>query len=123
MPELPEVETVVRDLRPLLVGRTITGVRHSKQKLRRPWKPAWNAQAAGKRVEGVRRRGKWILIDLAARKPTPPGPPSLKGRGEKDEGTSESLHGPATLNSPLPFREGGPGGVGSSPLLRVHLGM
>ena len=32
MPELPEVETVVRDLRPLLAGRTITGVRQSKQK-------------------------------------------------------------------------------------------
>jgi formamidopyrimidine-DNA glycosylase len=64
MPELPEVETVVRDLRPLLAGRTITGVRHSKQKLRRPWKPAWNAEVAGKRIEGIRRRGKWILIDL-----------------------------------------------------------
>jgi formamidopyrimidine-DNA glycosylase len=25
MPELPEVETVVRDLRPHLIGRTITG--------------------------------------------------------------------------------------------------
>ena len=27
MPELPEVETVVRDLRPLLVGRAVTAVR------------------------------------------------------------------------------------------------
>ncbi|MBP3958553.1 bifunctional DNA-formamidopyrimidine glycosylase/DNA-(apurinic or apyrimidinic site) lyase [Gemmata sp. G18] len=71
MPELPEVETVVRDLRPLLVGRTITGVRQSKHKLRRPWKPAWNANATGARVEGVRRRGKWILIDLAPRSPSP----------------------------------------------------
>ncbi|QJW97570.1 bifunctional DNA-formamidopyrimidine glycosylase/DNA-(apurinic or apyrimidinic site) lyase [Frigoriglobus tundricola] len=65
MPELPEVETVVRDLRPLLVGRTIVGVRQSKQKLRGPWKPAWNAEVTGARVEGLRRRGKWILIDLA----------------------------------------------------------
>src|SRR4051812_1360197 len=64
MPELPEVETVVRDLRPLLAGRTITGVRQSKHKLRRPWRPAWNAAAVGARVEGLRRRGKWILIDL-----------------------------------------------------------
>ena len=64
MPELPEVETVVRDLRPLLAGRTITSARQSKWKLRRPWKPAWNAEVAGARVEAVRRRGKWILIDL-----------------------------------------------------------
>jgi formamidopyrimidine-DNA glycosylase len=65
MPELPEVETVVRDLRPLLTGRTITDVRQSKHKLRRPWKPAWNAEATGMLVEGVRRRGKWILVDLS----------------------------------------------------------
>lgn len=65
MPELPEVETVVRDLRPLLADRTITGARNSKQKLRRPWNPAWAARVAGARVEAVRRRGKWILVDLA----------------------------------------------------------
>ena len=65
MPELPEVETVVRDLRPLLAGRTIVGARQSKHKLRRPWKPAGNAKVTGTRVEAVRRRGKWILIDLA----------------------------------------------------------
>lgn len=64
MPELPEVETVVRDLRPLLAGRTVTGVRQSKQKLRRPWKPAWNADVTGMRFDGLRRRGKWILLDL-----------------------------------------------------------
>jgi formamidopyrimidine-DNA glycosylase len=71
MPELPEVETVVRDLRPLLVGRTVTAVRQSKQKLRRPWKAAWNAAVIDRPVEGVRRRGKWILADLAASNPAP----------------------------------------------------
>ena len=64
MPELPEVETVVRDLRPLLAGRTIRAVRQSRKKLRRPWKAEWNSAAIGLRVEAVRRRGKWILIDL-----------------------------------------------------------
>ena len=64
MPELPEVETVVRDLRPLLAGRTITGVRRSKHKLRRPWLTKWNAKVVAASVEGVRRRGKWILVDL-----------------------------------------------------------
>ena len=69
MPELPEVETVVRDLRPLLAGRTITAARHSKHKLRGAWRAPWNAAVAGARIEGVRRRGKWILIDLVSREP------------------------------------------------------
>lgn len=64
MPELPEVETVVRDLRPLLVGRTIRAVRASRRKLRRPWLPHWNAAVVNQRVETIRRRGKWILVDL-----------------------------------------------------------
>lgn len=64
MPELPEVETVVRDLRPLLTGRTVTGVRRSKQKLRRPWHPQFDAAVTGARVTGLRRRGKWIFVDL-----------------------------------------------------------
>jgi formamidopyrimidine-DNA glycosylase len=65
MPELPEVETIVRDLRPLLTDRKIVGVRTSKKKLRRPWLAEWNASAIGAKVEGLRRRGKWILVDLA----------------------------------------------------------
>jgi formamidopyrimidine-DNA glycosylase len=73
MPELPEVETVVRDLRPLVVGRAITGVRQSEKKLRRPWKSAWNAKVVGSRIEAVRRRGKWILIDLQDRGAKPRG--------------------------------------------------
>ena len=64
MPELPEVETVVRDLRPLVVGRTIRAVRNGSKKLRVPWKPAWNAKLAGTRIEAIRRRGKWIVVDL-----------------------------------------------------------
>ncbi len=65
MPELPEVETVVRDLRPLLTGRTITAVRRGKLKLRRPWAAAADALVVGAAVAGLRRRGKWILLDLA----------------------------------------------------------
>jgi formamidopyrimidine-DNA glycosylase len=64
MPELPEVETVVRDLRPALVGRRILTVRVGKRKLRRPWLPAWNRAVTGKRVEAIVRRGKWMRIDL-----------------------------------------------------------
>ena len=67
MPELPEVETVVRDLRPLLVGRTLTAVRVGANKLRRPWLPAWEADVVGARVAAVRRRAKWIIVDLDPR--------------------------------------------------------
>ncbi len=64
MPELPEVETVVRDLRPMLVGQRIAEVLVGKQKLRRPWKPAWTRVLAEARIEAVGRRGKWIRIAL-----------------------------------------------------------
>jgi formamidopyrimidine-DNA glycosylase len=65
MPELPEVETVVRDLRPLLAGRTVCGIRQSKKKLRIPWQAKWNAAVIGTRIEAIRRRGKWIVVELA----------------------------------------------------------
>jgi len=66
VPELPEVETVVRDLRPLVVGRTIRAVRPGAKKLRTAWEPAWNAAVTGCRVEAIRRRGKWIIVDLVS---------------------------------------------------------
>jgi formamidopyrimidine-DNA glycosylase len=64
VPELPEVETVVRDLRPLAVGRNIVAVRHGKRKLRTPWNAKWNAKLTGARIEAIWRRGKWIVVDL-----------------------------------------------------------
>ena len=64
MPELPEVETVVRDLRPLLAGRRFTAVRTSQKHLRKKWVKSWEQRLIGSQVTAVRRRGKWILIDL-----------------------------------------------------------
>ena len=64
MPELPEVETVVRDLRPLLVGRSFVKIAVSKKALRRKWSRAWEAQLLGKTVRRIDRRGKWIMLDL-----------------------------------------------------------
>lgn len=65
MPELPEVETVVRDLLPLIVGRTIRKVRHGKKRLRKPWQPRWSRPLTGATVTGMRRRGKWIVMELS----------------------------------------------------------
>jgi formamidopyrimidine-DNA glycosylase len=66
VPELPEVETVVRDLRPLLAGRTIMVVRVGKAKLRRAWKKAWEKELAGAAVGEINRRGKWIIVGLGS---------------------------------------------------------
>jgi formamidopyrimidine-DNA glycosylase len=64
MPELPEVETVVRDLRPLLVGRRIVAVRHSAKALRQPWRAQWSSTVRGQVIQAVERRGKWILLEF-----------------------------------------------------------
>jgi formamidopyrimidine-DNA glycosylase len=61
---LPEVETVVRDLRPLLLGRVVGRVAVSRRALRRPWSSAWGRLLTGQSVEEVARRGKWIVIGL-----------------------------------------------------------
>jgi formamidopyrimidine-DNA glycosylase len=64
VPELPEVETVVRDLRPHLVGRRLARVHAGRRALRRKWSPAWARQITGRPVRDITRRGKWILLDL-----------------------------------------------------------
>jgi formamidopyrimidine-DNA glycosylase len=64
VPELPEVETVVRDLRPLLVGRSLTSVRAGRRKLRRNWRRQWGRLLSGRGIDEVRRRGKWIVLRL-----------------------------------------------------------
>ncbi len=64
MPELPEVETVVRDLRESLVGRRISAIHQSQQKLRTPWKKQWTHLIVNSRIVSLNRRGKWILMTL-----------------------------------------------------------
>jgi formamidopyrimidine-DNA glycosylase len=64
MPELPEVETVVRDLRPQLRGRRITSVQVSGLALRKPWTPGWQTGLVGQKMLAVQRRGKWIIVRL-----------------------------------------------------------
>lgn len=64
MPELPEVETVVRDLRPHLLGSIIETVQFSNKRLRKPWNRSWTKQISGQKVTKLDRRGKWILISL-----------------------------------------------------------
>ena len=56
MPELPEVETTVRGLRPVLEGARITGLRLHREGLRRPF-PA----DLGQRLTGATIAGLFIL--------------------------------------------------------------
>jgi formamidopyrimidine-DNA glycosylase len=66
VPELPEVETVARDLRPRLVGATIVGARCSWARTLRTHDPIAFAEAIrGRRVLAVGRRAKQLVVDLS----------------------------------------------------------
>ena len=70
MPELPEVETVVRSLRPQIVGKTMGRVWSSGLPLRmaRPLDETHlRSSCLGATVTAVSRRGKYILIALQCR--------------------------------------------------------
>ena len=65
MPELPEVETVVRGLREPLIGRRIEGMWQDwAPTIHTPEPNAFAARVAGQRVRALSRRGKYILITL-----------------------------------------------------------
>ncbi|MCA3562160.1 MAG: bifunctional DNA-formamidopyrimidine glycosylase/DNA-(apurinic or apyrimidinic site) lyase [Aestuariivirga sp.] len=61
MPELPEVETVMRGLKPVLEGRRIAGVTLRRAGLRFPFPPRFSERLAGRQVTGLWRRAKYIL--------------------------------------------------------------
>ncbi len=64
MPELPEVETVMRGLRPVLEGCRIEGVTLRRAGLRFPFPERFAERLAGSRVTTLRRRAKYILAGL-----------------------------------------------------------
>jgi formamidopyrimidine-DNA glycosylase len=65
MPELPEVETIARQLRGLVVGRTVRRFRSLWHRVTEPEPAALFARRlAGRRITGVRRRGKFVVLDL-----------------------------------------------------------
>lgn len=64
MPELPEVETVRRGLAPHLIGHTLLGARIREPRLRWPVPAELDAQVAGRRIVGLERRGKYLIMGL-----------------------------------------------------------
>lgn len=64
MPELPEVETVMRGLKPVLEGRRIATVSLRREGLRFPFPPDFAVRLEGRQVTGLWRRAKYILASL-----------------------------------------------------------
>jgi len=64
MPELPEVETVMRGLRAALEGHRIVRAAAHRPDLRWPIPPGLGRRLTGARVLSFRRRGKYILMRL-----------------------------------------------------------
>ena len=66
MPELPEVETTRRGLAPHLEGRRVEAVVLRRPDLRWPIPPEVASLLPGQRIEAVRRRAKYLLLDTQA---------------------------------------------------------
>ncbi|UUX52093.1 bifunctional DNA-formamidopyrimidine glycosylase/DNA-(apurinic or apyrimidinic site) lyase [Nisaea acidiphila] len=64
MPELPEVETVMRGLQPFMEGRRMTRVEQRRPDLRWPLPADFVARLEGKRVDHMTRRAKYILVHM-----------------------------------------------------------
>lgn len=64
MPELPEVETTLRGIEPLLCSHTVAGVILRTEKLRWPLDRNLETRLTGARLKSVRRRAKYLLFDF-----------------------------------------------------------
>ncbi len=64
MPELPEVETHVRDLQ-RVVGKKFTTFWSNTPKALRPSLPTFKKKLVGKKILAIRRRAKYIVFDLS----------------------------------------------------------
>jgi formamidopyrimidine-DNA glycosylase len=103
MPELPEVETIRRQLEPAITGRVIEAVRVIDERWTRPVAPPEVERAlAGRKIEAVERRGKYLLLRLGGDRTlamhlrmtgnlllqeSGPDPPHLRASFELDDGT------------------------------------
>jgi formamidopyrimidine-DNA glycosylase len=67
MPELPEVETLRRDLEARVIGRTITSCHIDEgtpQLVQLVTREEFCRQLTGRTITGLRRRGKYLIVDL-----------------------------------------------------------
>ena len=66
MPELPEVETVMRGLMPVMLDQVIARADVRRPDLRWPFPERMAERLSGVQVEHMRRRSKYILCDLSS---------------------------------------------------------
>ncbi len=65
MPELPEVETIARELRPLVVGRTIVDASFDwPNQIKHPSPAEYVPAVRGREILSVDRRAKWLVAPL-----------------------------------------------------------
>ncbi|MHA1554097.1 MAG: bifunctional DNA-formamidopyrimidine glycosylase/DNA-(apurinic or apyrimidinic site) lyase, partial [Alphaproteobacteria bacterium] len=64
MPELPEVETVRRGLSAAVAGDVVATVELRRADLRFPFPPGFARRLAGRRIERITRRAKYLLFHL-----------------------------------------------------------
>jgi len=77
MPELPEVEILVQHLREIIVGRTIRRAKILRAKTCRPQTPGrFQEHVAGRRIQQLHRRAKYLVLTLG-RRPGEDTPPHL----------------------------------------------
>ncbi len=65
MPELPEVETVLRGLAPVIAGRRIAAVDVRRPNLRFPFPERFSERLVGQRIVGLERRAKYLIAGLS----------------------------------------------------------
>jgi formamidopyrimidine-DNA glycosylase len=94
MPELPEVETIVRGLAGRIVGKTIEAaeLRLARMAIAAP-NLRFERAVAGERIAGIRRRGKYAVIELASGRSLVT---SLRMTGRLVVAAAESPEQPAT---------------------------
>ncbi|MBY0428393.1 MAG: DNA-formamidopyrimidine glycosylase, partial [Alphaproteobacteria bacterium] len=68
MPELPEVETVMRGLSAVLMGHHFTSIECRRKDLRFALPKSMDATLRGKKITGLSRRAKYILIHFTGNK-------------------------------------------------------
>lgn len=66
MPELPEVETTLRGIAPVAVGRRVETITVYDPRLRWPVPADLPLRVAGRRIDGIDRRSKYLLLRFGA---------------------------------------------------------
>jgi formamidopyrimidine-DNA glycosylase len=64
MPELPEVETTCRGIRPFMEGQRLTAWHVREPRLRWPIDPSWPKLVEGQQIQRITRRSKYIIVHL-----------------------------------------------------------